>query len=391
MGSNDLLPRFGGEESRFSTEVVHKVGEKWASEFSIGLKARQFAEIAHDLGRKFFGRGKESAVKRVTGRIIFQSFVKFMSSPKNSRNNAPWKEGRERSERWKETRSQGFRPRVTGRIIVGGMIFLALIGLGVPLSSQTPLKILLSNDDGFDAPGLAVLFEHLSKIGTVTVAASSQESSGASHSVTSLDPILVKESEKNGSKWYNIKATPATCVRLALESLLADKPDFVITGINRGENLGMVTFYSATVGAAREAAFKGIPAIAVNLARGQNMDYGPAAEFVVDLIKSLKDKPLKSGTFLNVNVPNMPKDQIKGVLVVSQDLRATIQFYEKRVNPSGQVYYWSSYKHLEPGTDKTDIWALRNGYITITPLSIDQTNYQEIKTLDSLKIGGWKK
>lgn len=281
--------------------------------------------------------------------------------------------------------------RLTGRIIVCGMIFLALMGLGAPLSSQTPLKILISNDDGYDAPGLAAVVEQLSKIGTVIVAASSQDASGASHSVTSMDPILVTEETKNGIKWFNIKATPATCVRLALENLLAEKPDFVITGINRGENMGTVSFYSATVGAAREAAFKGIPAIAVNLARGEKMDYGVAAEFIVDLVKTLKDKPLKPGTFLNVNVPNLPKDQIKGVLVVPQDLRATIEFYEKRVNPSGQVYYWKSYKHLEPGADKNDIWGLRNGYITIAPFSIDQTNYQEIKTLDSLKIGGWKK
>ena len=281
--------------------------------------------------------------------------------------------------------------RVTGRFIVGSAILLLLIGVSAPQTSQAPLKILLSSDDGFDAPGLAALFEHLSKIGTVTVAAPSQEASGSSHSVTSADPILVKESEKNGSKWYSIKATPATCVRLALENLLAEKPDFVITGINRGENMGTITFYSATVGAAREAAFKGIPAIAVNLARGQNMDYGPAAEFIVDLVKSLKDKPLKPGTFLNVNIPNMPKDQIKGVMVVPQDLRVSIEFYEKRTNPSGQVYYWKSYKNQEPETIKSDVWGLRNGYITITPFSIDQTNYQEIKTLDALKFGGWKK
>ncbi|MDP2915589.1 MAG: 5'/3'-nucleotidase SurE [Candidatus Aminicenantes bacterium] len=281
--------------------------------------------------------------------------------------------------------------RTTFHLIVCSVIFLALIGLGASLSSQAPLKILISNDDGYDAPGLAAVVEQLSKIGTVIVAASSQDASGASHSVTSMDPILVTEETKNGIKWYNIKATPATCVRLALENLLAEKPDFVITGINRGENLGTVSFYSATVGAAREAAFKGIPAIAINLARGGKMDYGAAAEFIVDLVKTLKDKPLKPGTFLNVNVPNLPKDQIKGVLVVPQDLRATIEFYEKRVNPSGQVYYWKSYKHLEPGADKNDIWGLRNGYITIAPFSIDQTNYQEIKTLDSLKIGGWKK
>ncbi len=281
--------------------------------------------------------------------------------------------------------------RRTGLFLAGCAIFLLLTGVAAPQTSQAPLKILITNDDGFEAPGIAALFEHLSKIGIVTVAAPALESSGASHGVTSADPIFVRETEKNGSKWFVIKAVPATCVRLALESLLPEKPDIVVSGINRGQNMGTVTFYSATVGAAREAAFVGIPSIAVNLVRGKTMDYGPAAEFTADLVKSLKDKPIKPGTFLNVNVPNLPKDQIKGVLAVPQDLRAPIEFYEKRTNPSGQVYYWNSYKHLEAGTIKTDVWALSNGYITITPFSVDQTNYEELKKLDTLKIAGWKK
>lgn len=281
--------------------------------------------------------------------------------------------------------------RKTYALVILSGILLILVGGGVPLSSLTPLKILISNDDGIDAPGIAALFEHLSRIGTVTVAAPPQNMSGASHTVTSQDPIFVTESEKNGSKWYSIKATPASCIRLALESLLKEPPDFVITGINRGENLGTVMFYSATNSAAREAAFKGIPSIAVNLARGETMDYSPAAEFIVDLIRALKDKPLKPGTFINVNVPNLPKDQIKGVLVVPQDTRAPIEFYERRVNPSGQVYYWNHYKNHEPGTEKTDVWALHNGYISLTPLLIDQTDRAEAKELEVLKIGGWKK
>jgi 5'-nucleotidase len=281
--------------------------------------------------------------------------------------------------------------RKTYALVILNAIFLILVGGGVPLSSQTPLKILISNDDGIDAPGIAALFEHLSRIWTVTVAAPPQNMSGASHSVTSQDPIFVTESEKNGSKWYSIKATPASCIRLALECLLKEPPDFVITGINRGENMGTVTFYSATNSAAREAAFKGIPSIAVNLARGKTMDYGPAAEFIVDLVRALKDKPMKPGTFINVNVPNLPKDQIKGVLVVPQDTRAPIEFYERRVNPSGQVYYWNYYKNHEPGTDKTDVWALHNGYISLTPLQIDQPDRGEANALESLKIGGWKK
>lgn len=276
-------------------------------------------------------------------------------------------------------------------VIILSAILLTFIFGGLSLSSQAPLKILLSNDDGIDAPGIAALFKTLSKIGTVTVAAPSQEASGTSHSVTSRDPIPVTETEKNGSKWFSITATPATCVRLALESLVKDQPDIVVSGINRGENLGTVTFYSATVGSAREAAMKGIPSIAAHFGRGKTMDYGLAAEFIADLVKSLREKPMRPGMFLNVNVPNLPKDKIRGVMVVPQDTRPPYEFYERRVNPLGQVYFWNTYKPLEPGQDKTDVWAFYNGYITISPLQVDQTSYPELKSLESLKIAAWTK
>jgi len=250
---------------------------------------------------------------------------------------------------------------------------------------------LITNDDGIEAPGLAALFEHLSKIGTVTVSAPATEASGSSHSMTSQDPIYVEETEKKGAKWFAVKGTPATCVRLAVESLMPDKPDFVISGINRGQNLGTVTFYSATLGAAREGALCGIPSIAMNLARERTMDYTQSAEFAVELVKALRNNPMKKGTFLNVNVPNLPKDQIKGVLPVPQDARGPIIFFEKRVTPSGQTYYWYAYKRLEAGDVKNDTWGLANGYITITPLTIDQTSYDDMKKLDSMKIEGWKK
>jgi 5'-nucleotidase len=287
--------------------------------------------------------------------------------------------------------------RITGLFVAGCAVLFFGNCIASPQTSpvlQTspaPLKILITNDDGIEAPGLAALFEHLSKIGTVTVAAPATEASGSSHSMTSQDPIYVDETEKKGAKWFAIKGTPATCVRLAVESLMADKPDIVISGINRGQNLGTITFYSATLGAAREAALCGIPSIAMNLARERTMDYTMAAEFTVELIKSLKDRPMKKGTFLNVNVPNLPKDQIKGILAVPQDARGPIIFFDKRATPSGQTYFWYAYKRIEPDANKTDIWGVANGYITITPFTIDQTSYEEMKKIDSLKIEGWKK
>jgi 5'-nucleotidase len=275
------------------------------------------------------------------------------------------------------------------RIQVFGGLALVLICFFTAngcLFGQSSLKILISNDDGIDAPGIAVLFEKLSSIALVTVAAPAQNYSLVSHSITSQDPIMISVSERNGSKWFAIKALPATCVRLALESLLPDKPDLVVSGINRGENLGVVSFYSATVACSREAAIKGIPAVAVSLESGKTMDYAPAADFVLSLVQEMKEKRPKPGMFLNVNVPNLPKDKIKGVAITRQDTQTSLESYERRVGPGNQVYFWNLYKELQQAPEGTDVWAVRNGFISISPFQIDQTDYQELKGLENWNI-----
>lgn len=256
---------------------------------------------------------------------------------------------------------------------------------------QSSLKILLSNDDGIDAPGLAALFDKLAPLGSVTVVASVKNQSGVSHSVAPDGPIWVSEMEKKGHKWYAIEAPPATCVRLALESLLPEKPDIVIAGINKGDNTGVVTFFSATVACAREAAFAGLPAIAVHLERSEAMDYEGAASFIAELVQEIRKKELKSRVFLNISIPALPKDRMRGVLITKQDTRATQEFYEKKIDPSGKMYFLRSFKRLDPAGEKTDIWALRNGYISITPLQFDQTDYAALKTLESWAAAKWKK
>ena len=277
--------------------------------------------------------------------------------------------------------------------------FLILLGLlaslgvrsGLDARPQPPLRILLSNDDGIEAPGLAALFEKLSALGRVTVAAPSKNYSGTSHGVTSNRPIMVAEMDKNGSKWYAIDALPATCVRLALEALLPGKPDLVVSGINSGENMGVVTFYSATVAAAREASFMGIPAISVNLQRSPAMKYEDAADFIADLVREVKDKGLRPGFFLNVNYPALPKGKIKGVLITKQDIQPSLEFYERRTSPEGKTYFLPTYKDLVQAPERTDVWAMANGYISIAPLQFDQTAYRELGTLETWKITKWKK
>ena len=259
--------------------------------------------------------------------------------------------------------------------------------------SSGPLNILVTNDDGIEAPGLAALAEALLPLGTVTVAAPRENRSGVSHGVTSDRPIGVVESERQGMKWFAIDALPATCLRLALETLIPGKPDIVVSGINVGENLGTVTFYSATVAGAREAAFLGIPSLAVHLARGKGMDYRTAAALAADIVRSVGRDGIPRGTFLNVNIPTLAPDKIKGVRITRQDTRAPIELYEKTITAAGATEYKPSWKHHVPAGKDTDIWALRNGYVSVSVFGYDQsaavgaTARKSLKRLEKL---AWK-
>jgi 5'-nucleotidase len=275
-------------------------------------------------------------------------------------------------------------------VTITALAFLLAAALQCIGVEQSRPRILLSNDDGIDAPGLLALFEALQKVGTVTVAAPVNDQSGVSHGMTTQKLIPVRESVRNGARWLAIEATPASCVRLALESFLPERPDIVVSGINRGENVGLVTFYSATVAAAREAAFLKIPAISVNLKSSQDMDYRAAADFTAALVREVGRAGLEKGLLVNVNVPALPRDKIKGVLVTRQDVRATMEFFEKKDTRDGKTLYWPSYKALDAGPEGTDTWAVRNGYIAVTPLSLDQTDAAALKKLAGLEKLAWK-
>ncbi len=197
-------------------------------------------------------------------------------------------------------------------IVLSAIVLAAACGRNVPAPAERPLEILVTNDDGIEAPGIAALVEALRPLGTVTVAAPDVNRSGASHGVTSDRPIVVRESVRDGLRWLAIDALPATCVRLAVEELLPARPDIVVSGINRGENLGTVTFFSATVGAAREAGFLGVPAIAVNLVAARGMDFGTAAAVTAAIVRAVGRDGIAKGAFLNVNVPPLPLDAPQG-------------------------------------------------------------------------------
>lgn len=276
-------------------------------------------------------------------------------------------------------------------------VFLALAACGPKASEPPPgpLNILISNDDGIEDPGLGALFEALLPLGTVTVAAPHIDRSGASHGVTSDRPIGVTGTMRDGMSWFAIDALPATCVRLAIEKFLSEKPDLVVSGINVGENLGTVTFYSATVGAAREATFLGVPAMSVNLARGPERDTRVAGRIVAALVGRLEPDSIPKGVFLNVNIPPLPAERIKGVRITRQDPRAPLNFFEKAATPDGGTEYKPSWKHLEPAGKDTDIWAVRNGYVSVSIFGIDQSAAagraarRALKRLEKLSFQGY--
>jgi 5'-nucleotidase len=254
------------------------------------------------------------------------------------------------------------------------------------------LDIVITNDDGIEAPGILALAEALRPLGRVTVAAPSGNRSGVSHGVTSDRAFTVTRSLRNGQTWFAIDAFPATCVRLAIEQLLPEKPDLVLSGINRGENLGTVTFYSATVAAAREAAFLEVPAMAVNLVSSENMDYGTAAAVVAEIIRALGPDGIARGAYLNVNIPPLTRDAIRGIRLTRQDTRAPLDHFEKAVAPDGTIEFRPRWEHLEPGEPGTDIWAVRNGYVSVSVFGFDQSAavppgvFTALKRLESLRL-----
>ncbi len=263
-----------------------------------------------------------------------------------------------------------FRP---ARVLISLLFFALVFSTRIPFFAQQPYRILISNDDGYQAPGIKALFDKLKSLGEVTVAAPAANQSLVGHSLTFGRPIDVKSWENEGCRWFAIAATPAACVRMALTSLLPQLPDVVVSGINKGENTGVVTFSSGTVSCAREAAFRDIPAIAVSLEEGPQMDYAAAAEFTARLLLEVRKRGLPAGTYLNVNFPARPSDQIKEVLVTRQDKRPADEHYAKKTSPEGKEEYWSVYRPLTGGEIHTDTWAFTQGYISITPMTIDQT------------------
>ena len=239
-------------------------------------------------------------------------------------------------------------------------------------------KVLLTNDDGVYSPGIHALENAFSKIAEATVVAPIREMSATSHSLTIHRPIRYEEL---GPRKFAVDGTPADCVLLALNYLLPVRPDLVVSGINRGPNLGRDIGYSGTVAAAIEAIYHDVPAFAISLAARGNSLFEDAAQFAVSLALKMLKEPLAAGTLLNVNVP--PGD-IKGVRITSQGRRNIQNLVIEERDPRGRKYFWFDQKFDPSQTDEdpdSDYAAVANRHISITPIKVDRTGYDLAETI----------
>ena len=243
------------------------------------------------------------------------------------------------------------------------------------------MRILLSNDDGYLAPGLACLAEALRPFAEIEVVAPERDRSGASNSLTLATPLRV---QKGSNGFFYVDGTPTDCVHLAITGLLPIEPDIVIAGINRGANLGDDVIYSGTVAAAMEGRFLGLPAIAVSLAGKAGVNFASAARVVLRLLDQLRNDPLPADTILNVNVPDLPFDQIAGYEATRLGHRHKAEPVIQSADPHGNPIYWVGGPGAEadagPGTD---FHALRNHFVSITPLQVDLTRYAALDQVAS--------
>lgn len=241
------------------------------------------------------------------------------------------------------------------------------------------MQILLSNDDGILAAGLRCLAKELSTIAEITIVAPDRNRSGVSNSLTLDRPLqIIQHAERE----YSVNGTPTDCVHLAITGLLDELPDMVISGINEGANLSDDVLYSGTVAAAMEGRFLGLPAIAVSLAGETMQHYQTAALVIRQIVENIRENPLPNSSILNINVPDLPFSDIKGIQMTRLGARHLARPMLESVNPRGQPVYWVGLPgEMQDAGQGTDAFAIKSGYVSVTPLQLDLTKYEEVITL----------
>ncbi|MGE5354533.1 MAG: 5'/3'-nucleotidase SurE [Acidobacteriota bacterium] len=252
------------------------------------------------------------------------------------------------------------------------------------------MRILVSNDDGIDSIGIQVLAKYLSEIAEVTVVAPHKEQSAAGHSITMQVPLRISQYFKNGEFFgYAVDGTPADCVKIGIRNIMKTPPDLVFSGINHGSNTAINIIYSGTVSAAREAAIMDVPSVAMSLTstKSQNFDFaGKIAQIMAKLVLS-REGDLPKGTLLNVNVPDVPQEEVQGILLTKQGKSKWDDLYEERKDPYGRNYYWLKGDLIEVDQDlDTDQAAVRNKYVSVTPIHFDLTDYTTYEKMKNWEI-----
>ncbi|GIU18260.1 5'/3'-nucleotidase SurE [Shewanella sp. MBTL60-007] len=241
------------------------------------------------------------------------------------------------------------------------------------------MKILISNDDGVNAEGIAALTRAMSQIAETLTVGPDRNCSGASNSLTLTNPLRLNTLD-NG--FISVSGTPTDCVHLAIRELYQDEPDMVVSGINAGANMGDDTLYSGTVAAAMEGRFLGFPAIAISLVGYEH--YETAAHYALKIVKALQENPVAQDKILNINVPDLPLSEVKGMKITRLGARHRAEGMVRTLDPAGKEIFWLG----PPGDEQdasegTDFYAVANGYVSITPLTVDLTAFEQLKTLDN--------
>jgi len=250
------------------------------------------------------------------------------------------------------------------------------------------MNILVTNDDGIDSPGILALAQAMKEIGNVTVIAPDRQQSAVGHALTVSAPLRAVPFQRNGDMFgFAVNGTPADCVKLGVSTLLAMKPDLVVSGINHGANTAVNVMYSGTVSAATEAMMIGIPALAVSLTSfSPDAEMSVAADYAKRVAGSMLEWGLQKDTILNMNVPAISREEVKGMRITRLSNSYWDDSYDSRKDPMGREYHWivGTYRVPEEADIETDDGAVRNGWVSLTPVHYDLTHRKEVERLQSL-------
>ncbi|HIS33973.1 MAG TPA: 5'/3'-nucleotidase SurE [Candidatus Avirikenella pullistercoris] len=248
-------------------------------------------------------------------------------------------------------------------------------------------NILITNDDGINAKGLRALIEVASEFGKVTIVAPEMGMSGMSHAITMTNPLFLRRIKIADSvEVYACQGTPVDCVKIAVDSIMEEAPTLILSGINHGSNSNVSVLYSGTMGAATEGATYNVPSIGFSLTSHlANADFTAARYYVKEILEKVLQHNCNKSLCLNVNIPSIPSEEIKGIKLCRQANGFWQEEFDKKLDPRGREYYWlvGKFINTEPEAADTDEWALRNGYVSIVPVQVDMTDYKTLKKAET--------